>query len=1373
MKTFYLYFLLICMLMAFDESSAMTYIPRAVDLGLSVMWCDRNMFDENWQTKYFYWGETNEGGNGMTETGFTYPTNICGTEYDVVTENYGGGWRMPTAEEYKELCEKCSATYSNNGLTFTAPNGSSITFQATGYYTSAGVKQEEPTYYWTGTQRTNVLFNGSVVIKSQDPNIPDKHYTRYPVDAFKFTSAGVDANVCEYIASNAYRCSIRPVLDINVGVEPYVVLNDGTLTFYYDDQRNSRTGTKYRMVVPSDPNDYPVWAKDSLSVKKVEFHPSFSAYNPTSTARWFCNHKNLTTIVGMENLNTSKVTSMYCMFYRCGALKAVDVSHFDTSNVTHMGWMFYYCNSLTSLKLSNFNTENVTNMKSMFCGSSSLTSLDVSNFNTANVTTMAFMFNRLSKLETLELRNFNTAKVKDMNGMFYNCSALKTLNIGTFNTDKVTAMNNMFYGCSALEAVDVSAFSTASATTLAGMFWGCNQLRTLYLGGFSNASVSDMSNMFRNCSALTSIYVQNTWSTSAVTSSSYMFTGCTSLVGGNGTKFNSNYTDKTYARIDATGTPGYLTSLSATISTGKQAYAVLNNGTLTFYYDNKASSRTGMKYQVPTNSSMVNRPLWTRDYNRTTIQTVTFDAGFKSFTPTSTAYWFYHLPYVTRFNNMGNLNTSKVTSMAEMFRYCYILPSLDVSTFDTSNVTDMSCMFCYCFQLASINVSNFNTAKVTNMSHMFHCCPVTTLDVSHFNTENVTDMSLMFSGCKKLNTLDLQNFNTAKVANMAYMFLADPVLTTINASDKWSTKSVSASDYMFYGCYNLVGSMGTKYSPEHIDHEYAHIDGGPCEPGYLSGEVKDLKLEAYAVLKDDVLTFYYDYAKNCREGTIFEIAKKSNVIHNDSYDPVWAGFTAGITKAVFDESFSGYYPTFTSHWFGSCHKLLTIEGIQYLNTDKVEDMVGMFLDCYQLASLDLSTLNTANATNMSMMFWGCLALENLDVSGFNTSKVTDMSFMFSSCQRLKSLDVRNFNTKNVAYFNGMFKGCPFESIDVSGFDTRSAVYMNNMFTGCRNLKYIDVSKFNTAKVEIMYDMFSGCQNLSNLDVSGFDTKSVIDMCGMFSDCSSLTKLDVSNFNTNSVENMGALFWRCSSLSNIDVSNFDTKNVKNMGSMFSGCSKLETVDVSKFDTHNVEHMGDMFANCSSLAKIDVSHFNTSHVAEMAGMFSGCKMITSLDMSNFKTANVKSMYRLFSGCPLLKTIYAGIGWNTESVSKTIIKYDSSQYGDELFSGCTSLVGGAGTKYDANRTDYTYAHIDGGTANPGYFTYKAAAEPGDVNGDGSVDVADIASIISVMAGSASGSLAANADVNGDSTVDVADIATVISIMAAQARMLQPIED
>ena len=72
----------------------------------------------------------------------------------------------------------------------------------------------------------------------------------------------------------------------------------------------------------------------------------------------------------------------------------------------------------------------------------------------------------------------------------------------------------------------------------------------------------------------------------------------------------------------------------------------------------------------------------------------------------------------------------------------------------------------------------------------------------------------------------------------------------------------------------------------------------------------------------------------------------------------------------------------------------------------------------------------------------------------------------------------------------------------------------------------------------------------------------------------------------------------------------------------------------------------------------------------------------------------------------------------------------------------------------------------------TIKTAMK-GDVNGDNVVDVADIATVISVMASDATlGSVAHYADVNGDGTVDVADIAAVISEMAARARQ-QNVED
>lgn len=51
------------------------------------------------------------------------------------------------------------------------------------------------------------------------------------------------------------------------------------------------------------------------------------------------------------------------------------------------------------------------------------------------------------------------------------------------------------------------------------------------------------------------------------------------------------------------------------------------------------------------------------------------------------------------------------------------------------------------------------------------------------------------------------------------------------------------------------------------------------------------------------------------------------------------------------------------------------------------------------------------------------------------------------------------------------------------------------------------------------------------------------------------------------------------------------------------------------------------------------------------------------------------------------------------------------------------------------------------------------GDVNGDGSVNVADISAVIDVMAGNANYDAA---DVNGDGTVNVADISNIIDIMA-----------
>ena len=49
------------------------------------------------------------------------------------------------------------------------------------------------------------------------------------------------------------------------------------------------------------------------------------------------------------------------------------------------------------------------------------------------------------------------------------------------------------------------------------------------------------------------------------------------------------------------------------------------------------------------------------------------------------------------------------------------------------------------------------------------------------------------------------------------------------------------SEDMFKDCTSLVGGMGTTYDPYHVDAEYAHIDGGPSNPGYFSSHVTFLR----------------------------------------------------------------------------------------------------------------------------------------------------------------------------------------------------------------------------------------------------------------------------------------------------------------------------------------------------------------------------------------------------------------------------------------------------------------------------------------------------------------------------------------------------
>ena len=218
----------------------------------------------------------------------------------------------------------------------------------------------------------------------------------------------------------------------------------------------------------------PGWTSKSLSITKVVFDESFKDARPTSGYMWFFDFEYLTEIENISYLNTSEMTNMRDMFYRCSMFGSLDLSTFNTAKVTDMGYMFYDCSKLQYINLSNFNTEKVTNMSHMFYDCSNLESPDLSSFNTEMVETMRSMFDNCSNLESPDLSSFNTEKVTDMRSMFYNCSKFQSLDLSNFNTEKVTDMSYMFNQCSKLQSLIISKdFTTKSMKSDTYMFVQC------------------------------------------------------------------------------------------------------------------------------------------------------------------------------------------------------------------------------------------------------------------------------------------------------------------------------------------------------------------------------------------------------------------------------------------------------------------------------------------------------------------------------------------------------------------------------------------------------------------------------------------------------------------------------------------------------------------------------------------------------------------------------------------------------------------------------------------------------------------------------------------------------------------------------------
>ncbi|BDR59620.1 BspA family leucine-rich repeat surface protein [Xylocopilactobacillus apicola] len=218
---------------------------------------------------------------------------------------------------------------------------------------------------------------------------------------------------------------------------------------------------------------------DRSKLTRIEFDKDVVAAEDSS--KLFNGLSRLKKIDGLNNLDTTNVTSMASMFAGCASLTTLDLSNFKTSNVRRMSDMFSGCQSLMSLDLSSFNTARVSNMHGMFAFCYFLENLSLKNFNTTKVVDMAYMFHRCNYLTELDLSSFNTSNVTNMESMFFDCNTLTSLDLKSFKLTKLNNMSYMFRGCDNLTSLDIRNFDKA-LNSFDNIFAGAINLNHIVLG---------------------------------------------------------------------------------------------------------------------------------------------------------------------------------------------------------------------------------------------------------------------------------------------------------------------------------------------------------------------------------------------------------------------------------------------------------------------------------------------------------------------------------------------------------------------------------------------------------------------------------------------------------------------------------------------------------------------------------------------------------------------------------------------------------------------------------------------------------------------------------------------------------------------------
>ena len=1179
--------------------------------------------------------------------------------------------------------------------------------------------------------------------------------------------------------------------------EAYAVLSGSTLTFYYDKNKASRSGTPYSL---NSGTTAPGWNSSATSVTKVVFNSTFASASPTSCFKWFYNMSKLTTITGLNYLKTEKVTNMSYMFSGCSVLTSLDLKDFNTAKVTDMSYMFNGCTKLSNLVLynessistwavttyySNFVTTATTNLRNMFSGCTGLKNLELPDFVITTSKTSTDMFKGCSGLESLHIQgNWTGVNASAFSGVGttskpcvlefdeatisgetsrtptyfvwkagYFKDYRKAYVVFMEDTGTLTFCYSRFMGSFMPEMHDYS-LNEGSAQPQWVTEFASKVKKVVIEEIFKDARPTSCYQWFANMTGITSITGLDYLNTDYVTNYASMFSGSKKLTSMDISKFK--FTSSTNSTLMFNGCSGLKTLTVPATAGYLAADACKGVGTAsapaTLNYPSGFTPQptsTGSGYMVWKSGYFVyESEEEIEGYAVLSGSTLTFYYDYVKNSRSGTKYSLNDGANAPGWNSSATSVTKVVFDSSfedaepeSCYRWFYNMSKLTsitgINYLNTGMVDNMESMFNGCSALSSIDVSGFDVSSVTTFAYMFNnCAKITGLYTEEWENSVATNMSYMFAGCTNLNGVSF-----AIGAGIGGM---------LDYYTKLSTANVTKMDGMFSGCsglksLNLAGfNLSKKPSTTNFlkgcsSLEWMHI---PKNMGNLNASACS---GVGTTSKPCTLEFEDEVLDGITKRTPTYFVWKGGYFEDYRY-PIATYDLTTYTLTFWFTDYSGP-PTFDIYDYSLNEGSTAPQWLEFASQVKKVEFKESFKDvcptsCYQwfynmtnLTAIEgLDNLNTEYVTNMASMFSGCKKLTSMDISKFTITSSTNSKLMLNGCSGLKTLTV-SASAANLAAdaCKGVGTASAPITLNYSGFTPQPTSTGSGYMVWKGG--YFKYTTTPTPTTGEMYAVLNGSTLTFYYDYNKSSRPG--------------TKYAMNTagyapgwYNNKSIKTV------------VFDSSFKNARPTTCDFWFYGLNNLTSVTgMANLNTSSATSMNSMFYECTSLTSLDVSNINTSKATDIGHMFYTCSALTSLDISKFTlTSSQNTEYMM-----------------AKSGLKTLIIPATANVLDQT--ACSNVGSAAAPCSLVFPSGFTPEKMSTGSGwyrwKYGYFKDgKPVSLLGDANADTEVNITDVLTIVNYVLDRPIPKFSfTNADMNKDNQIGLVDALKIVDIILGRA--------